>query len=323
MKRITLRLRPLSAFGTPPLGDTLFGQLCWLVRQTWGNTRLEELLQGYQDGAPFAVVSDFFPSGYLPRPALPAGEEILDDPNDRVRKRKALKKKKWVPISVLNAPVERWINFSEAIQVGQWVPQYRNSINRRTGTTGKGEFAPYEVTQFWYGGQSDQGKPPVVTELDCYIDVDDTRISPDTLVDLFTMMGYQGYGKDATVGAGRFEVTGHTIDDAPVPNTDTVMTLANCVPAQLSAEPEQSYYRLFVRFGRHGGEDVHTGRPFKAPILMAERGALFRLTQKLTTSFVGVGLGGHGELSNARAETVHQGYAPVIGVLRSQGSVLG
>ncbi len=47
MDMITLRIRPLSPFGTPPLGDTLFGQLCWAIRHQSGEARLRELLDGY------------------------------------------------------------------------------------------------------------------------------------------------------------------------------------------------------------------------------------------------------------------------------------
>jgi CRISPR-associated protein Csm4 len=58
-----IRIQPLSAFGTRPLGDTLFGQLCWAVRNRHGEERLDTLLDGYTQGQPFAVVSDAFPAG--------------------------------------------------------------------------------------------------------------------------------------------------------------------------------------------------------------------------------------------------------------------
>lgn len=60
MDMITLRIRPLSSFGTPLLGDTLFGQLCWAIRRQAGEARLRELLDGYLTGQPFAVVADAF-----------------------------------------------------------------------------------------------------------------------------------------------------------------------------------------------------------------------------------------------------------------------
>ena len=65
-------LRPLSAFGTPLAGDTLFGQLCWTLRHQLGNGRLSGLLQGYTSGQPFVVISDAIPIGHVPLPSVPS-----------------------------------------------------------------------------------------------------------------------------------------------------------------------------------------------------------------------------------------------------------
>ena len=92
MDMITLRIRPLSPFGTPPLGDTLFGQLCWVIRHQSGEARLRELLDGYLANRPFAVVADALPTGYLPRPALPLSR--FEQPADADRKR--LKQRKYL-----------------------------------------------------------------------------------------------------------------------------------------------------------------------------------------------------------------------------------
>ena len=68
--RATLKLH--TAFGTPLAGDTLFGQLCWTAREHLGEAELERLLKGYTSDNPWLVVSDGFPSGYLPKPNVPA-----------------------------------------------------------------------------------------------------------------------------------------------------------------------------------------------------------------------------------------------------------
>ncbi|PIW72238.1 MAG: CRISPR-associated protein Csm7, partial [Hydrogenophilales bacterium CG12_big_fil_rev_8_21_14_0_65_61_21] len=57
MQSLTTRITPLSAFGTPPKGDTLFGQLCWALRNRLGEARLTQLLDGYTVGRPFVVIS--------------------------------------------------------------------------------------------------------------------------------------------------------------------------------------------------------------------------------------------------------------------------
>lgn len=63
MTTVRLTLQPASAFGTPLLGEILFGQMCWAFVRLYGEERLADLLEGYVDGRPFAVLSDAFPSG--------------------------------------------------------------------------------------------------------------------------------------------------------------------------------------------------------------------------------------------------------------------
>ena len=47
MKLYRFTLTSQSAMGTPLVGDTLFGQLCWAVRNRFGEARLTALLEGY------------------------------------------------------------------------------------------------------------------------------------------------------------------------------------------------------------------------------------------------------------------------------------
>src|SRR5690606_15187520 len=104
---VRARITPLSAFGTLPKGDTLFGQLCWSVRNRSGEEKLRNLLEGYTSGNPFAVVSDAFPGGYLPRPALPRHwfDRLPEaDP-------KAAKKRRWLPVTEFERPVETWLEY--------------------------------------------------------------------------------------------------------------------------------------------------------------------------------------------------------------------
>ena len=100
MRTYRLTLQPATAFGTPLAGDTLFGQLCWALRHRLGNERLNDLLSGYTQGQPFAVVSDAFPQGFLPLPSLPSAfwqKSAVD--------RKTLKKKRWVAIEDRESPL--------------------------------------------------------------------------------------------------------------------------------------------------------------------------------------------------------------------------
>ena len=105
MQNIRVTLTPLSAFATSLKGDTLFGQLCWAIRNRLGEERLNQCLEGYTNNQPFAVVSDAFPEGYLPLPKLPSCFYQLPEGEDR----KAIKKRAWLPEAELQKPLNEWL----------------------------------------------------------------------------------------------------------------------------------------------------------------------------------------------------------------------
>jgi len=310
---ITLKatLAPKTAFATPLMGDTLFGQLCWAIRHGWGEARLAALLDGYTAGRPFLVVSDAFPAGYLPMPTLPStywhGET---DPSQR----KALKRRIWLAEADATAPVGDWQRLAKtAEEIGAKTEdrlQPRNSLNRLTLATGKGAgFAPYSVRQHWY---------PAGTRLDVHLCLDATRLSQADLGQSLAAIGLLGFGKDASAGLGKFTLEAMHVHSLPrQPDANAWLTLAPCAPQGLGLDPRRSHYRPFIRYGRHGAEAVLLGKPFKAPLLLAAAGAVFSPRdrgQGIDVLFIGQGLGGEGRLSKVLPQTVHQGYAAVLGL---------
>ncbi len=318
MQTLLARLRPLSAFGTPPKGDSLFGQLCWAARHRFGENRLAEWLAGYTDGTPFVVMSDALPAGHLPRPALPG--HWFDDVENADRK--AVKKRRWLPLDRADEPLAAWlgqcVGDAELVQKhpGEHAatgkpprfvashPQPHNSLSRVTGTTGRGAFAPYQMEQHWYAPGA---------ELDLWLVHDPARIGRDDIALLLADMGAFGFGRDASIGLGKFEVIAVGTDELPAQTgADVWLTLAPCAPQGLAWRPERCFYQPFTRFGRHGDVAVLGGQPFKNPVLLAQTGALLAPRDFASRSFTGQGLGGDGTLSNAISATVHQGYAPVV-----------
>ncbi len=330
MQGFCVTLKPLSAFATPLKGDTLFGQLCWAIRNRLGESALNNCLDGYNQNRPFAVVSDAFPEGYLPLPKLPGCFYQLPEGEDR----KAVKKRDWLPESELHKPLKQWLRHAvnakaiastitnkpvEAVFVGatptsrlatsalsEKHPHPHNTINRQTNTTGENGFAPYSVEQEWF-------IPGLRWTV--YVLLDTDRISPEDCQQCLTDIGTFGFGKDASIGMGKFEIV--DFQQHPLPaqnNANTCLTLAPCAPQGLSFDSQHSYYQLFTRFGRHGDIAVHQeGKPFKNPVLLAQTAAVF-YTPPPTTGFIGQGIGGNGELSKTLKATVHQGYTPIIGV---------
>ncbi len=321
MRTFRATVVPLSAFGTPLKGDTFFGQLCWAVRNRLGEARLEELLKGYTAGQPFVVVSDAFPSGYLPRPALPGHyfEELPDE------NRKAVKKRVWMQLDKVATPLAQWLVHcvaSNAIAGGSVSerPQPHNTIDRATGTTGEGAFAPYAMSQLWYGSKVAPRREFVEAKLDLYVVLDEARLSADELKTLIGDIGALGYGRDASIGLGKYRLDGFEAFELPSQDrANAWLTLAPCAPQGLEWDAERCFYNVFTRFGRHGDIGVHTGKPFKTPVLLAQTGAVLAPRVYQPATFTGRGLGGDGALSKAIPKTVHQGYAPVVGVRLPKG----
>lgn len=318
MQTFRYTLRALSAFGTPLAGDTLFGQLCWTLRHQLGNARLNELLQGYTSGQPFAVVSDALPAGHVPLPHVPSDawqkSTAFNTPD-----RKALKKKKWLSLADLTKPFEQWQ--STAQSDAQVAPesaapieraQPHNTINRQTGTTGEGQFAPYVMPQIWLH--------PAM-QFDVYLVLDEARLSQSELCAALDAMGATGFGRDASIGLGKFERVG---DVSPVAfaapaGANSYLTLGPSAPQGLGYCPVRSTYQVATRFGRHGDAAVQSGQPFKRPVLLAKAGGIFwPEAVDATCHFIGQGLGGAvNPVSLAMPETVQQGYAPVIAIHRT------
>ncbi|HNY29795.1 MAG TPA: hypothetical protein PKO15_02815 [Fibrobacteria bacterium] len=182
-----------------------------------------------------------------------------------------------------------------------------NSLDRSTGATGSGEFAPFSQLVRRYG--------PVGVDLHAVLDP--TRLGPEELRQILTDIGSFGYGRNATTGEGRFEVETFEQSTAlgPVATGGAGMPyliLANMAPQGLEWVAEKCWYAPETRFGRHGSQAALWGRPFKNPILMARTGGVFTPKVAPLHGFVGQGVGGRGELSRVIPETVHQGYAPVV-----------
>lgn len=310
MQSFCVTLSPLSAFATPLKGDTLFGQLCWAIRNRLGEAYLTELLAGYTDGRPFAVVSDAFPEHYLPLPKLPNSFYNPIDGEDR----KAVKKRCWLPEAAIGKPVSEWLSHARtpAALAGDYSglsekhPQPHNTINRLTNTTGEGGFAPYSVEQEWF-------IPGLRWSV--YILLDTSWLSIENCRQCLADIGSFGFGRDASIGFGKFAVEDFQARPLPAQdNADACLTLAPCAPQGLGFDAQRSFYQLFTRFGRHGDIAVHQeGKPFKNPVLLAQTAAVFG-TEPPKSGFIGQGIGGNGELSKTLKATVHQGYAPVIGV---------
>ncbi len=331
MKLFAITIKPRAAFGTPLKGDTLFGSFCWQAAQD------EELLTGglstwierYSE-RPFLVLSSAFPqivgkddgvTYALPRPALP--QSWLDPGDDgdcaeRLKSRKEKRARRWLLTGedlTIRLDWEHLVDDGHlsrkiAAALGMDEPDCRflrrfeqshNTINRLTNTTGKGFFAPYSMENFSYL----PGMDLVIFAL-----LDEEALSEEKLLTGLERIGAFGFGRDASTGLGRFLIGECKEISRPDPDgANAIFTLSPWVPAP--EEFDQTWFTPFTRFGRHGAQLLHTGRPFKNPVVMADEGAVFRprKAEQLGGKYCGRAVTG---ISKAQPEAVCQGYAVAL-----------
>jgi len=303
LKTYKIRIKPLSSFGTPLKGDTLFGHICWQAAYREGlfGSSIEALLDDYALN-PFLIISSAYPISYegsnslymLKRPDLPL-DNLFDysgmERNSVIGERKRLKAKRWMPVKeaqgIKSFKDIKYLSDKELFEmirssvttdlqkdarkkgVKSFVADYsqpHNAINRLTGTTGEGGFAPFAVDQKVYFPQ---------TELSMFVGISD-RITISQVEDALTRIGEVGFGKDASTGLGKFEVSDvDEIDLKSFGSTEpnACYTLSPCVPDK--GVFLDSFFSPFIRFGRHGDILAKSKNPFKNPVIMADEGAIF------------------------------------------------
>lgn len=257
----TYRLTPatLSALGTPLAGDTLFGQLCWTLRHQLGND------------------ADCPAGGLHPRPALCRGVRCaaarppaLAQPSSSAWQAGraatwSFKEKTLVAlIQLARAALPKWRQLAQADSaLGATLEraQPHNSINRQTGTTGTGMFAPYTMGQTWLAPGS---------QFDVYVALDSARLSVAQLQAALTYIGQHSYGRDASIGLGKFALVGEATPATWEPPSRLVRQRsahAGLRATRTQVCPVRSHWhRSVTRFGRHGDVAVQSGTPFKRPV---------------------------------------------------------
>lgn len=287
MKLYKTTLTPISNFATSLKGDTLFGQICWAIRYTFGEAKLESLLSNYET-SPFLVVSDGFATEFVPKPSLPSS--LLGEDGD---KKKENRKKIWLTLKELqNGEFSKAKTDEEVNNKSKTVVTVKNSLNYKTFTTDdSGTFAPYSESESTIGPK------------DVYFLVSDI-FTIDELQKSLNTVTQMGFGKNASIGKGFFTLS----DFEEIKLTQISKTLMTLSPAVLEDQNiKKAYYEPFTRFGKHGA-DLANKNPFKKPLLLANSGAIVVFEQTYTKPYIGKAIKGHSTHQNA----VHQGYAIVI-----------
>lgn len=273
---------------TPFQADTIFGHMCWAIRFLYGGNsgKLEEFLKSYEtETFPPLIISNGFPSGFIPKPILPpVHPDDLDEivgRNNRVEMSTIIREAiqlEFLPKEILSQLsdegsldpkglfkilFERYENILPYFDLSETMVVQRNAINRiKQETT-----ALYFQEEHFFDGDG--------SKFEVYLK--SSFFSKNELDSIFEFIGEQGYGKDKSAGRGHFDFEIKEEMDLPeFKNSNAFMTLSSYVPN--SQDPTKGYYKPLHKYGKLGGtyaKGLLSGNPFKKPILMFAAGSTF------------------------------------------------
>jgi len=281
-----LRLLPRSAFLSPWQADTIFGHLCWAIRRHEGENALLEFLEPFRVNEPRLVLSNAFPSDFLPRPLMrppnaPSSGSPKMEQVEAMRRQKETRGVKYVKLDEFNA-LCRGESLELVVQQDTlWTETIlKNQINRLTGGT-----TPLDEEEGGNLYSVDEQrfvdvKTGALLPMAVYVKVADDKWAERTL-DLFKRVSLSGFGAKKSAGYGQFEVQGFEPFDGflQLPEADGFVSLSNFVPAP--SDPDKGHYHTLVKYGKLGEEYASSGRlsPFKFPILMLGAGSTFYISE--------------------------------------------
>jgi CRISPR-associated protein Csm4 len=269
-------------------GDTIWGHLCWGIRNHDGEAKLQAFLESYANNQFPLAFSDAFPSGYLPRPVLrPSfrGTDISRHGSNAGGKTSSMesvpdykrdKSVKYLSGNIMQSPVSPvkicqllGTNHVYEGEVLQARPRIHNSIDRLSGTVVHGG-GLYSREESFHRNAAD----PV---LDLYVS---SQLDSEQTERFLNLAFGDGYGADRSTGYGTITV-GEIVPVDPFPAGNRYMALGPFILSTASLVKDLRA-DIFTRFGRLGDVWAHHPNPFKRPVVMYDTGATFSYENKDT-----------------------------------------
>ncbi len=251
MELLTLKVTPLSHFGTLPKGDTIFGQiLAYLFLNK------DTIFENYLDEEPKLIVSDMMPYGYVYKPNLPL-DCFKEDEKSKELDKKDIKKRKFISLENLQSGN---LHLCEKVDFLDELITIKNSINRITFTTEGSDFAPYGVDEKVF-----------FKNLWIFLLVE-TSIK-DKILSTIKQIGKYGFGKDGNLGKGNFDIE---LINTPIKSFDGEFFMSISPVILKDKNITHSWYETFTRFGKYGLNNAHAN-VFKTPVLMTDSATVVKL----------------------------------------------
>ena len=279
MKAIYLQSR--GAYRNELHSDTLFGLICWAIRQVFSEARLVELLKAFYAGQPPFLLSSAFPCAkdgtadwkpFLPRPLLPPPAPVEDLSPEEAQRLKRYKRLRYIPADHFNQFLQGDYSEGSYYESDVWekttVPiprrtdRLHGTIDRLSGTT-DGEGTLFSEPEYRTDG------------LYFLLDGEEAELVENALRFLEDF----GWGGGNSVGYGHFAATvGESPLAVAVSAPDRFITLSLYHPRSdelAHFKTGEAWYELVVRKGKVGGHFLQTGDFWKRSVLMFAPGSTF------------------------------------------------
>lgn len=309
-----LSIKPKSGLLTGLHSDTIFGHLCFRLKECFGEDALTAFLDCYKQGSPVVTISGGMPENngvqYFPLPVYDYNYDLkpFDAKKEKIAnflKLKKLKKIKLIPAGKLNSFLQ---NPSEPLQLNEedtnntpfYTYEMRTCVQISRETFRSEDEKLFRLAPMYLKPQS-AGLYILIKVIDKekYLEYEIENL----LKSVFTL----GYGCKKSSGFGEFEIDGYeeyeSLYEAKKPAG--FITLSNYLPAETDGIEECSY-DFAVKYGVMGEENALSKNPFKKPLIFMLPGSCFR-TKTIKPAYGRVTR--EGEISPAKPEVVQNGFA--------------
>ena len=281
MKRIYLE--PKASHRTNLRSDTLFGCLCWGIREVYSEAQLVGMLEGFASGEPPFRISSAFPyrnhegqrTSFFPRPLLRPARlpNVLD--RKEARRQKDFRKHRWMAEDTFRKFVSGGLNEIDYYGSGVWeavAPSVveeevlHNAIDRLAGGTGRAGTLFSQTERYIPEGG-----------LFFLLDGDAAGVVEGAL----GFLAHVGLGGDSSLGKGCFNISVEDLAPFDVPESaDRFVTLSLYAPGDresVAFREGEAWYELTVRKGKVGGPFLRVDDFWKRSVTMFTEGSTFPL----------------------------------------------
>lgn len=270
MKTHTVNLIPCGSITRFPDSQTLFGSICWAIRDLYGEDFLEDMLENFYEHKNRFLVSSVFPEGLVKAPmeiwaTVEDTNELLKkskkDKSAVIKKAKALKKVEYMTLNLFKEYVNGKVNKKELFKdvvLEEEKSKYtlqnkiialadenienlvykidkgrRNSLNRLSGSTKEGNL--YYYNKIFLDKNS---------KLYFFIKTEDI----DFFKPIFKYLSDSSIGADKSIGVNSFKVELES-EFRYKKNIDENILLSKYIPYYEEIDWDKSYFK--IEFGNY------------------------------------------------------------------------